>query len=597
MIKRLHVVLIFCLLSTYLSAQHPETDLPRHLSEWEKIQLKYAPPGDMPESGFSSPPPVPVRTMAEWEELQALVITWRSQPAILTEIVRAAREECRVIISCNDQFTASQAQTALDTSGVDISSNVTFLVSPNNSIWVRDYGPNCVYANNVDSLYFVDWKYNRLTRPKDDTLSSSIAEHLGVPLFTTTLAPNDLVNTGGNFMSDGMGAAFASDLILSENEPGNDYNVSPKTEAQIDQILHDYMGIERYIKMTKLPYDEIHHIDMHMKLLDEETLLVGQYPEGVADGPQIEANIQYVLSNFQSSFGTPYKVIRIPMPDQNGFYPNNGADYRTYANAVFVNKTVLVPFYEEQYDTTAQRIWEESLPGYKIVGIDCNSIIPSLGAIHCITKEIGVDDPLRIVHKPVEQVFFGPNDPWKCPIVADVQHRSGIASVVVKFRRETETEWKTLTLSQITHPDSAFFWTGEIPDQSTYYGKMLYYIDAEANSGKSLTRPMPGPEGPWDFQVIQGVSATNEAPQAQLLDIYPNPARAITLIPVSVSVKTKGSIRIFNTLGQQMGTIFNGEFPAGTSNYFVDAARYAPGAYFVQLQTNGRSVLKKLLIR
>ena len=595
--KRLHFGILLCLLAGSLHAQNPETDLPRHLSEWEKIQLKYAPPGDMPESGFSSPPLVPVRTMAEWEELQALVITWRSQPTILTEIVRAAREECRVIISCNDQATAAQAQTLLNTAGVDISSNVTFLVSPNNSIWVRDYGPNCVYANNVDSLYFVDWKYNRLTRPKDDTLSSSIAEHLGVPLFTTTLAPNDLVNTGGNFMSDGMGAAFASDLILSENEPGNNYNVSAKTEAQIDQILHDYMGIERYIKMTKLPYDEIHHIDMHMKLLDEETLLVGQYPEGVADGPQIEANIQYVLSNFQSSFGTPYKVIRIPMPDQNGFYPNNGADYRTYANAVFVNKTVLVPFYEEQYDTTAQRIWEESLPGYKIVGIDCNSIIPSLGAIHCITKEIGVEDPLRIVHKPVEMVFVGPNDPWKCPIVADVQQRSGIASVVVKYRRETESIWQTLALTQVANPDSAFFWTGEIPDQSPYYGKMLYYIDAEANSGKSLTRPMPGPEGPWDFPVIQGVSATNQAPQAQLLDIYPNPARAITLIPVSVSAKTKGSIRIFNTLGQHMGTVFNGEFPAGTSNYFVDAARYAPGAYFVQLQTNGRSVLKKLLIR
>ena len=45
-------------------------------------------------------------------------------------------------------------------------------------------------------------------------------------------------------------------------------------------------------------YDGIHHIDMHMKLLDESTLLVSEYPTGVADGPQIEANLQYVLSNF-----------------------------------------------------------------------------------------------------------------------------------------------------------------------------------------------------------------------------------------------------------------------------------------------------------
>lgn len=55
--------------------------------------------------------------------------------------------------------------------------------------------------------------------------------------------------------------------------------------------------------METLPYDGIHHIDMHMKLLDEETLLVSKYPTGVADGPQIEANIQYVLNNFNRHLG------------------------------------------------------------------------------------------------------------------------------------------------------------------------------------------------------------------------------------------------------------------------------------------------------
>ena len=52
------------------------------------------------------------------------------------------------------------------------------------------------------------------------------------------------------------------------------------------------MGISTYIKMETLPYDQIHHIDMHMKLLDEETILVGEYPEGKLMVPQIEANIE-----------------------------------------------------------------------------------------------------------------------------------------------------------------------------------------------------------------------------------------------------------------------------------------------------------------
>jgi agmatine/peptidylarginine deiminase len=142
--------------------------------------------------------------------------------------------------------------------------------------------------------------------------------------------------------------------------------------------MTDFMGINRYIKMEILPFDGIHHIDMHMKLLNEETLLVGEYPAGVADGPQIEANIQYVLSNFNSSFGTPYKVIRIPQPpDQNnGFdYPDGNGNYLTYTNSTIINKTVIVPQFYAEYDTTAIRIWEEAMPGYTIVGINSNQTI------------------------------------------------------------------------------------------------------------------------------------------------------------------------------------------------------------------------------
>lgn len=63
--------------------------------------------------------------------------------------------------------------------------------------------------------------------------------------------------------------------------------------------MKKFMGIERYAKMEKLPYDGIHHIDMHMKLLDEETLLVGEYPAGIANGPQIEANINMCYPIFK----------------------------------------------------------------------------------------------------------------------------------------------------------------------------------------------------------------------------------------------------------------------------------------------------------
>lgn len=585
---RLYATLPFLLALIWavgLNAQINE--LPRFETEAER-QLSPLP---VVSIGINTPPTGPVRSMAEWEELQALIITWNGQNNILTEIVRAAKEECNVVICCENQNVVAQAKTKLTSSGVDFSTNVSFVIAPNNSIWVRDYGPNCVYSTDVDSLYFVDWVYNRTNRPKDDTIATSLAPFFGVPLYSTSAAPTDLVNTGGNFMSDGMGTAFSSSLVLNENALGNPYGVVPKTEAQIDGILADFMGIERYIKMAPLPYDVIHHIDMHMKLLDEETLLVGQYPPGVADGPQIEANIQYVLSNFQSSFGQPYKVRRIPMPPHNGQYPNTGGHYRTYANSVFVNKTIIVPFYETQYDTTARRIWEEAMPGYKVVGINCNSIIGSLGAIHCITKEVGVNEPLRIVHQALPCMDNSLN-PSSYSLGATIQHRSGIASARVYYTTDLSAEWKSTDMYLGFNPDGD--WFGNIPNQPAG-STVHYYIEATAVNGKQITRPMTAPEGHWSFCVEQSSSTTS--PVAALMEIYPNPASAITVIPVQSTAANRGIISVYNSLGQWVKTVFDGEIPSGASNHFLDASELMPGTYFVRLQTAGQTMLKKLVVR
>ena len=259
----------------------------------------------------------------------------------------------------------------------------------------------------------MDWIYNR-NRPYDDLVPEKVAEYFNMNMHNTTQAPWDLMATGGNFMSDGMGTAFSSELIVDENSGGYaweglDGNVyyPDHTIEEINNTLEEFMGIDNYIIMENLPYDGIHHIDMHMKLLNEETLLIAEYPEGVADGPQIEANIQYVFENYNSAFGTPYEVIWIPSPpSSSGNYPDNNGYYRTYTNSVFVNSTVLVPFYRTEYDTIAQRIYEQALPGYNIIGIDVDNqgqnLISYSGAIHCITHSVGVNEPLLIQHQELE---------------------------------------------------------------------------------------------------------------------------------------------------------------------------------------------------
>ncbi len=565
--------------------------LPRYLTESEKHMMgAYYAAYPFGQRGIETPPGGNVRCAAEWEEVQTLVITWTNQyNTIQSQIVDAAQEECRVLIACSD---SNSVKNTLSNNGVpDV--NLEFIEIPYNSIWVRDYGANTMYRNDVDSLFLVEWIYNR-PRPDDDVMPEQHASWHNIPLYSTTMAPSDLVNTGGNWMSDGLGTAFASELVLDENDAGNPYSVTVKNENDVNNIMSDFQGIDRYIKMTVLPYDDIHHIDMHMKLLDEETLLVSEYPTGVADGPQIEANLQYVLSNFNSVFGTPYKVVRIPSPPSTGGnYPDNGGYYRTYANNVFINKTILLPLYRQEYDTTALRIFAEALPGYNVVGIDVDNagqnLISLSGAIHCITHTIGVADPMLIVHQPLNDTYDDTNPYF---VSAEIQHRTGIQSANVYY---ATTQGGPYTAIAMTYSGSGNTWTANIPAQSAGT-TIYYYIEGTSNSGKVQVRPIVAPQGYWEFDVLGG-AGLNELASAQMLEVFPNPASAITCIPVNSAIATEGSITLQDLTGKIIEVIHDGEIPMGDSKYFLFADNYAAGSYLIVLESNGRRLTQKLMIR
>lgn len=549
--------------------------------------------------GITTPPPYDnLRTSAEWEEIQALVIGWEGYSSILKRITAAAKEECEVIILSEEPDDTESYLVGQGGGGpLNNLDNVTIIETDLNTIWARDYSGTTVYADEVGDALMVDWIYNR-PRPDDDASPALVADHLGLELYCTTDEPNDLMGTGGNWMTDGFGTGFASELILDENDGGFTWwnTAYPNhSEAGVDQIFQDFMGIDTYIKMQNLPFDGIHHIDMHMKLLDEKRLLVAEYPSGVADGPQINANIDYVLSNYTTKWGTPFEVIRIPSPPQygNGNYPNQNGWYLTYTNSLFVNNTVLVPTYYEQYDTTAIRIYQEALPGYNIVGIDCdtspNNIIQLSGALHCITHEVGANDPLLISHEALPDTDDEVND---YEVVAYMNHRQGVVEGTLFWKTDLADDYQTVSMSNIGGND----WQAFIPAQpvgSTIY----YYVEGVSEDGKVQTRPMPAPEGYWSFRVLGEIVHVEENDLGGFEAVYPNPASAITCVPLTLNHETKGSLELMDLSGRVVETIFQGSFPQGEKKYFFNAAEHAAGAYFVRFTSNEGVLSQKVMVK
>ncbi|MDP6909302.1 MAG: agmatine deiminase family protein, partial [Flavobacteriales bacterium] len=320
-------------------------------------------------------------------------------------------------------------------------------------------------------------------------------------------------------------------------------------------------------------------IDMHMKLLDEETLLVGEYPAGVADGPQIEANLDYILNNFNSVYGTPYKVVRIVMPPEGGYYPDTWGDYRTYTNSVFVNKTILVPTYEEEWDTTALRIYREALPGYNVVGIDCNEIITASGAIHCITKAVSTEDALLIRHQPLIDQVYTPTD---YQIDALIKHTDGITDASVYWTTDTAAGYQAvgMTLTNVNED----IWSGSIPYQQEGE-KVFYYVHAEAANGKQQVRPITAPQGYWKFKILSDPTGVDEI--ANGFSVYPNPSNGI--FKISNPNAHQGTLMILDVRGKQIVSTRLKE--TGSQ---LDLSGFEGGLYGLRIEWEGGSTTELL---
>ena len=586
-------------LSVNLSYAQQDVGLPIWSTEQELQQIHS---GEI-DFGFSGdrnstdpPPGSEVRTPGQWEELQAVMLTWTSFPAILRQLVGHIQNECEVWIVAQD---STSVKNNITSNGGSLH-NVKFIHAPFNSIWVRDYGPNSVYLGGVDSLAFINWRYNR-NRPNDNNVPIATGDQKDIPVYSMTAAPNDIVNCGGNFMADGLGTGFASKLVLNENQ-GTGFSQSFKTEEQVDALMNQYMGLTRYIKMETLPYDGIHHIDMHMKLLNEETLLVGEFPENISDGPQLELNLQYVLDNFTSPFGTPYKVIRIPMvPSLNGGFPgpNFGEPYyRTYANNVIVNKTVIVPIYREEFDTIGLNIIQKAMPGYNVVGIDCdgtgtssaNTLIAQGGALHCITKDVHTADPLWITHQNLPDTDDDVN-PYL--VSATIRHKSGIANATMYYKTNLTGDYASVAMTQSAL--NANEWTAQIPAQASGT-TIYYYIHAESNTGKTQVRPMPAPEGYFHFKVF-GSASLESIEQLSFTKIFPNPSAGLTCIATNFEKAFQGRMYLSNQLGQEIALIHEGEFIGGDRKYFIDVENLPSGMYMIVLESAVGTVSKKLAVK
>ena len=102
----------------------------------------------------------------------------------------------------------------------------------------------------------------------------------------------------------------------------------------------------------------------------------------------------------------------------------------------------------------------------------------------------------------------------------------------------------------------------------------------------------------YENLLIVGIKAiTNEIPiEFSLSQNYPNPFNPSTTIRFSIPEESFVTIKVFNTLGEEITTLINENIIAGNYEVDFDASKLPSGIYFYKLQSETFVETKKMVL-
>jgi uncharacterized protein YjdB/agmatine/peptidylarginine deiminase len=468
--KKLILLLGFlsvCVAPQITFAQYPVWDDPNSLPIWmtpeeelrkNEIGLNFSRTGE---------PTGPVNSIAEFERHKGALIRYNSGLGIPYSVVAEISEQSKVYTIVASTSQKNSAITNYTNNGVNMS-NCEWIIASTNSYWTRDYGPMFITTGN-NTIGIVDFPYNR-PRPLDDAIPGVVASYLGVSTYAM-----DVVHTGGNYMSDGMGIAVSTDLVYAENDDDTSY---------VLQEMLDFLGIQDYMVTIDPLGDYIAHVDCWGKFLDVDKILIAQVPTTHTRYAYYEQVVDYFESQV-SSYGTPYQIYRV--------YEPSG---QPYTNSFILNNKVYVPTKNSSYDAAALAVYQAAMPGYEVLGYYSSSW-QSTDALHCRVHEIADKGMLRIRHIPIHGTLpYQPTFQVDANIIAYSGQALKTDSLFVIYKAN-QGAFDTIPLVY----SQGQTYTGLIP-VSPGDTMITYYLFAADNSGRREKWPLIGVPGARSFHII-----------------------------------------------------------------------------------------------
>jgi hypothetical protein len=149
----------------------------------------------------------------------------------------------------------------------------------------------------------------------------------------------------------------------------------------------------------------------------------------------------------------------------------------------------------------------------------------------------------------------------------------------------TNEELKTASMGGFPLGDLYRWWPEEYEQweaqKDQEWERLTTWLETGVDPEATSVREIAGGQIPADFRLSQN---------------YPNPFNPTTQIRYSVPTGAEVSLKVYNYLGHEVATLYEGYQPMGNYVATFDASGLPSGVYFYRLQSGGTSLTKKLVL-